>query len=444
MTKLDQSATRSGSGKSAIDAIRSAVPTFLSVAHEVPARDALAAISVGLSDIRAADSRLRRWAPALVRLFPELAGSGGIIESALIPLADPGAVAGCAIEGRAFVKTDHALPVAGSIKARGGIYEVLAFAEQVGVASGLMAEGGSPEALLSDEARAIFANYRVGVGSTGNLGLSIGVMASALGFSTTVHMSSDAKEWKKERLRKRGVNVVEHEGDYAAAVAAGRDEMENDASAHFVDDENSMDLLLGYAVAALRIEKQLTDAGVTVDAEHPVFVYLPCGVGGAPGGITVGMKHIYGDAVHCFFGEPVASPAFLVRMNSTHSESVYDWGLDNRTEADGLAVAQASELVYELTKELTDGFYTVADDELFDVLYRLERESSLQIEPSSSATFLGPVRMSEADGPGYMADRGIDPAKVTHIFWTTGGSFVPEEEYRKFHARGASQLASQE
>ena len=36
------------------------------------------------------------------------------------------------------------------------------------------------------------------------------------------------------------------------------------------------------------MQTQLRDAGVVVDAQHPLLVYLPCGVGGAPSGIAIG------------------------------------------------------------------------------------------------------------------------------------------------------------
>jgi len=414
----------------ALAALRAAQPLCYVPADKRPAvevlADVLARHGIGRSDVDDADTRLRRWASAFIRLFPELEATAGLIESPLLDMTGRNVAPGLAIGDPAFIKADHALPVAGSVKARGGVYEVIKHAEWVATSAGLLRSGDTPDLLLTPACRALFADRAVAVGSTGNLGLGIGIMASALGFKSVVHMSHDAKRWKKELLRSRGVTVIEHRGDYAAAVAAGRAEAAATAGSYFVDDENSLQLFLGYSTAALRLRDQLDAGCVEVSAERPLRVYLPCGVGGAPAGITFGLKLLYGDAVECYFAEPVASPCFLLRMLTGGVRcSVYDVGLDNRTEADGLAVAEASELAVALTGPLIDGFYTVKDATLLRQVHRLHDEG-IDIEPSAAAAFLG---------LGINASRG---SAATEIFWTTGGSFVPAAEMQSYIARGAS------
>lgn len=396
-----------------------------------------------MTDVYDAEQRLLRCSGLFSKLFPELAASGGVIESDLYPANDlRNALMGdSAAAGRWFVKADHALPVAGSIKARGGIYEVLWHAENLALRSGLLRHDDDRLLLASTRARQFFARHRVSVGSTGNLGLSVGVMAAALGFQAAVHMSSDAKEWKKARLRAHGVVVVEHRGDYGAAVAAGRAQAESEPNSFFVDDERSKNLFLGYSVAVLRLAPQLADRGIVVDAQHPLFVYLPCGVGGAPGGITFGLRHLLGDHVHCFFAEPVAAPCMLMRLASLRNGPIRieEVGLDNRTEADGLAVGQASEFVALVVQSLISGVFTVPDDDLLAQLFLLEQTEGLRIEPSAAAGFGGPrwLLQSEA-GRTYLEKHGIQACteNAAHILWTTGGAFVPDSEYRQYHERG--------
>lgn len=376
-----------------------------------------------LDDMLDAEARLARFAPLLAQLFDEAAEQFGIIESSL--LAVPKLAEKLSPGAKILLKADHDLPVAGSVKARGGIYNVLCFAEALCMKHGLLRYEDNYRKMAGEKIRELFGRYTVSVGSTGNLGLSIGTIAAALGFRARVHMSADAKEWKKQLLRSRGVEVIEYAGDYSSAVAQGRREADADPYAYFVDDENSQELFLGYSTAAFRLRDQLRLRGLFPDAEHPLFVYLPCGVGGAPGGICFGLKTLFGKAVHCFFAEPVDAPCMTLGLISGKHDgiSVYDLGLTNRTLADGLAVARPSAFVGRIVRNLVSGCFTVRDETL-TAYQKIARETEqLKIEPSAAAGFAGPEMVLNS---GYCTFHGLDPENILHILWTTGGRYLPE------------------
>lgn len=412
-----------------------------------PQASSTAALAEGF-DIAPARERLQRFCGLMAALFPELQATGGEVVSTLQPLAHfPASLdEGSGVPGgHWFLKGDHALPVAGSVKARGGFHEVLALAERLALQHGLLAPGQDPIALQAPAARAFFARHTIAVGSTGNLGLGIGLIAAGLGFQAEVHMSADAKAWKKARLRARGIRVVEHAGDFGAALQAGRERAASDALVHFVDDERSHELFLGYAVAADELAAQLAAQGRTPSDEQPLFVYLPCGVGGSPGGIGYGLKALFVANVHVFFAEPVAAPCMLVQLAAAGEAplSVYDIGLDNRTDADGLAVAQASLLVAPLMRERLAGVFTVDDDTLLRDVRRLYLSEGLLLEPSAIAAARGPQRLAHtASGRDYLARHGLSQRfdQATQVIWATGGALVPEDEHARYQALGARLL----
>ena len=83
-----------------------------------------------------------------------------------------------------------------------------------------------------------------------------------------------------------------------------------------------------------------------------------------------------------------------------------DIGLDGKTAADGLACGRASYLVADL---------------MTPIVAALKDTEGIFIEPSSTASFIGPALVNK---PG------------THILWATGGSMVPQEEADVYYNKG--------
>ncbi|WP_174613489.1 D-serine ammonia-lyase [Virgibacillus ihumii] len=397
--------------------------------HHLHKQVNLDSLPISKQDMADAQKLWERFAPYLRMVFPD---SNGIIESPLKQISTFKDKQ-MSVQGDLFLKCDNDLPIVGSIKARGGLYEILHYAERLAVEAGMVSVDDNYEVFATDRFKKFFSQYAIGVGSTGNLGLSIGTISAQLGFNVSVYMSADAKQWKKDMLRNRGAFVYEFAGDFSEAIRAGREQTINDPKAYFVDDEDSKHLFLGYSVAAFELQKQLQEQNIKVDKNHPLCIYLPCGVGGSPGGIAFGLKHVFGEHVHCFFVEPTHSPSVLIGLltGEMNKISVQDFGIDNQTEADGLAVGRPSAFATAVSDKLISGIYTVEDNELYRYLTLLADTEGIYLEPSATAGLIGPERVQE-----YIEENGLPKENISHIAWATGGSLVPEADMKEFYAKG--------
>lgn len=169
---------------------------------------------------------------------------------------------------------------------------------------------------------------------------------------------------------------------------------------------------------------------------HYLFIF-PVARVVRPGGISFGLKQVFGDFVHCFFGELVQAPCLLLGMVTglNHQISVQDIGLSGQTEADGLAVRRPSAFVGGIMKQILSGEMTIQDHKLYQYMKELLEKEDIFLEPSACAAFQGPASIeNKKEMKRYLKEHHLEAKmeKAVHIAWATGGSLVPEdvkEEY---------------
>ncbi|MCZ5035727.1 pyridoxal-phosphate dependent enzyme [Escherichia coli] len=243
---------------------------------------------------------------------------------------------------------------------------------------------------------------------------------------------------EKAKLRSHGVTVVEYEQDYGVAVEEGRKAAQSDPNCFFIDDENSRTLFLGYSVAGQRLKAQFAQQGRIVDADNPLFVYLPCGVGGGPGGVAFGLKLAFGDHVHCFLPNQ-RTPLYVVRRPYRITRSDFCSGYWYRQPyRSGWPCSWSRIRLCRAGDGASAGWlYTLSDQTMYDMLGWLAQEEGIRLEPSALAGMAGPQRVCASVSYQQMHGFSAEQLRnVTHLVWATGGGMVPEEEMNQYLAKG--------
>ena len=120
---------------------------------------------------------------------------------------------------------------------------------------------------------------------------------------------------------------------------------------------------------------------------------------------------------------------------------VQDFGIDNKTAADGLAVGRASSFVGRCVENIVSGSYTLSDEQMYIYLAQMADLENIYLEPSALAGVKG-IELIEKDkvGESYLKAHNIKKENIIHIAWATGGNMVPRDIMSEYVNKGKELL----
>ena len=343
--------------------------------------------------MKAAQNRYMRFMPFLAEAFPETVARKGIIESELYDISDFTEEINESFKGKLFLKDDAHLSVGQSVTARGSMHEVLHIAEILLQKNKLLSPTENYSKVNSGEIKELFSHYKIYAVDCENFAVSAGLLAARLGFKTVVYLHENKNQEKINILLNEKIKIREYKSDYLTAINEAQKVCEKEENSFFIGKSDSEDLFFGYSTAALRLKVQLNKAHVTVDENHPLFVYIPSLIPEAAGGIAFGLKELMGNDVHCFLFQPS--------------------DLTNET----------SEFVRSISENIISGIFTVSAESMQSFSEKLKLKKSINLKPVSCMGFKAVEDFSNKEFQGYLKKHNLLDKldNSSHIVWAAYG-----------------------
>jgi threonine dehydratase len=217
--------------------------------------------------------------------------------------------------------------------------------------------------------------------STGNHGLAVATVATALGLPCRVFVPAAAAPAKLARLRAAaGVEVVEVEGDPLGAELAAREAAAGERGTLLVPPYNDANVVLGQATLGLELLDQLASA--------PDALFAAVGGGGLISGIALAVRARWPRCriVGCM---PAASPAMAAavaagRVVAAPLEPTLSDATAGGIEDGAITVAICAALV--------DEFALIGEEEIGAAMRLALLEHSLAIEGASAVALAASLR----------------------------------------------------
>jgi len=233
---------------------------------------------------------------------------------------------------------------------------------------------------------------RIVEGTAGNTGIGLAMVASALGYKTTIVIPRTQSQEKKDAIRLLGAELVEvdavpysnpdnyvrYSGRLAEELA--KNEANGVVWANQFDNVANRDA--HYRTTGPEIFEQ---TGGEVDG----FI---CAVGS--GGTLAGVAQALRER----------KPGVKIGLADPYGAALYAWYKDGALKSEGTSISEGigqGRITANLKDLIVDHPFRVADEEMLEVLYDLVQHEGLCLGGSSGVNIAGAIKLARELGPGH-------------------------------------------
>ncbi|OYX03850.1 MAG: cysteine synthase A [Caulobacter vibrioides] len=283
----------------------------------------------------------------------------------LIRLARASQITGCEILGKAeFMNPGQ------SVKDRAAL-AIIRDAE----AKGLLKPGG-----------------RIVEGTAGNTGIGLAMVASALGYKTTIVIPRTQSQEKKDAIRLLGAELVEVDAvpysnpdnyvRYSGRLAEALAKTEPNGVIWANQFDNTANRDAHYRTTGPEIFEQ---TGGKVDG----FI-CAVGSGGTLAGVAAALRE--------------RKPGVRIGLADPYGAALYAWYKDGELKSEGSSISEGigqGRITANLEGLTIDDPFRVSDEEMLEVLYDLVQHEGLCLGGSAGINVAGAIKLAKAMGPGH-------------------------------------------
>ena len=233
---------------------------------------------------------------------------------------------------------------------------------------------------------------RVVEGTAGNTGIGLAMVASALGYKTTIVIPRTQSQEKKDAIRLLGAQLVEVDAvpysnpdnyvRYSGRLAEELDRVEPNGAVWANQFDNVANREAHYRTTGPEIFEQTSGK---VDG----FI-CAIGSGGTLAGVAQALRE--------------RRPSVRIGLADPHGAALFSWYKDGELKSEGTSISEGigqGRVTANLTDLVVDHPFRVSDEEMLEVLYDLVEHEGLCLGGSSGINVAGAIKLARELGPGH-------------------------------------------